>query len=75
MSEYSISQLSKFEECALQYKFIYVDGIKRSEEGVQVIAGTDVRLRVTGKDRVVSPAKGLIREIRARAFVLDVMTL
>jgi len=33
MPEYSISQLGKFEECALQYKFIYVDGIKRYEEG------------------------------------------
>ena len=28
------------------------------KEGVQVIAGTEARLRVTGKDRVVSPAKG-----------------
>ena len=25
MPEYSISQLDKFEECALQYKFIYVE--------------------------------------------------
>jgi len=29
MPEYSISQLGKFEECALQYKFLYVDKIKR----------------------------------------------
>jgi len=29
MPEYSISQLGKFEECALQYKFIYVEEIKR----------------------------------------------
>jgi hypothetical protein len=29
MPEYSISQLGKFEECALQYKFVYVDKIKR----------------------------------------------
>jgi CRISPR/Cas system-associated exonuclease Cas4 (RecB family) len=27
-------------------------------EGVQVIAGTDARLRVTGKEAVVSPRKG-----------------
>jgi len=33
MPEYSISQPGNFEECALQYKFIYVDGIKRYEEG------------------------------------------
>ena len=39
MSEYSISQLGKFEECALQYKFIYVDGIKRYEEGVEAFLG------------------------------------
>ena len=26
MPEYSISQIGKFEECALQYKFIYVAG-------------------------------------------------
>lgn len=44
-----------------------MDGIKRYEEGVQVIAGTNARLRVTGKERIVSPAKGLIREIRAGA--------
>jgi len=37
--EYSISQLGKFEECALQYKFIYVDGIKRYEEGVEAFLG------------------------------------
>lgn len=29
MPEYSISQLGKFEECVLQYKFLYVDKIKR----------------------------------------------
>ncbi|MDD8014945.1 MAG: PD-(D/E)XK nuclease family protein [Acidobacteriota bacterium] len=28
------------------------------KEGVQVIAGTEARLRVTGKDRIISPAKG-----------------
>jgi putative RecB family exonuclease len=37
--EYSISQLDKFEQCALQYKFIYVDGIKRYEEGVEAFLG------------------------------------
>jgi len=41
------------------------------KEGVQVIAGTDARLRVTGKDRITAPAKGsaereaLERELRA----------
>ena len=40
MPEYSIFQLGKFEECALQYKFIYVDGIKRYEkEGAALSAG------------------------------------
>jgi len=39
MPEYSISQLDKFEECALQYKFIYVDGIKRYEESVEAFLG------------------------------------
>ncbi len=39
MPEYSISQLGKFEECALQYKFIYVDKIKRYEEGVEAFLG------------------------------------
>jgi len=39
MAEYSISQLGKFEECALQYKFLYVDGIKRYEEGVEAFLG------------------------------------
>jgi hypothetical protein len=35
MPEYSISRLGKFEECALQYKFLSVDGINRYEEGVE----------------------------------------
>jgi hypothetical protein len=39
MPEYSISQLGKFEGCALHYKFIYVDGIKRYEEGVEAFLG------------------------------------
>jgi putative RecB family exonuclease len=39
MREYSISQLDKFEQCALQYKFNYVDGIKRYEEGVEAFLG------------------------------------
>ncbi|MBM3305367.1 MAG: PD-(D/E)XK nuclease family protein [Candidatus Aminicenantes bacterium] len=39
MAEYSHSQLSKFEQCPLQYKFIYVDGIKRYEEGVEAFLG------------------------------------
>ena len=39
MAEYSISQLGKFEECPLQYKFIYIDGIKRYEEGIEAFLG------------------------------------
>ena len=39
MPEYSISQLGKFEECALQYKFLYVDKIKRYEEGIEAFLG------------------------------------
>ena len=34
MPEYSISLLGTFEDCALQYRLIYVDRIKRYEEGV-----------------------------------------
>jgi hypothetical protein len=50
-------------------------------EGVQVIAGTDARLRVTGKERVISPAKGseereaLERELRAAGVWDEVATL
>jgi len=39
MPEYSNSQLDKFEQCALQYKFLYVDKIKRYEEGVEAFLG------------------------------------
>ena len=39
MAEYSISQLKNFEECALQYKFVYVDRIDRKEEGVEAFLG------------------------------------
>jgi len=51
------------------------------KEGVQVIAGTESRLRVTGKDRIVSPAKGtgereaLERELRARGVWDEVAEL
>jgi RecB family exonuclease len=50
-------------------------------EDVQVIAGTDARLRVTGKERVVSPAKGseereaLEQELRAAGVWDEVATL
>ena len=39
MPEYSNSQLGKFEQCALQYKFLYVDKIKRYEEGIEAFLG------------------------------------
>ncbi len=39
MPEYSHSQLSTFETCPLQYRFIYVDKIKRYEEGVEAFLG------------------------------------
>ena len=39
MPEYSILQLGTFEECALQYWLIYVDRIKRYEEGVETFLG------------------------------------
>jgi putative RecB family exonuclease len=39
MTEYSISQLNQFEQCALHYKLIYVDRIKRYEEGVEAFLG------------------------------------
>lgn len=39
MPEYSISQLGTFEECPLHYRFIYVDRIKRYEEGVEAFLG------------------------------------
>ena len=39
MPEYSISQLDSFEECPRQYKFVYVDRIRRYEEGVEAFLG------------------------------------
>jgi hypothetical protein len=50
-------------------------------EGVSVIAGTEARLRVTGKDRLISPGKGsekreaLERELRAAGVWDEVSTL
>jgi hypothetical protein len=41
MPEYSISQLDKFEECALQYKFKYVDKISHYEECVEAFLGKE----------------------------------
>jgi len=39
MPEYSISQIGAFENCPLQYRFNYVDRIKRLEEGVEAFLG------------------------------------
>lgn len=39
MPEYSNSQLSTYEICPQQYKFVYVDRIKRYEEGVEAFLG------------------------------------
>jgi putative RecB family exonuclease len=39
MAEYSNSQLGTFEQCALQYKFNYVDGIRRYEESIEAYLG------------------------------------
>ncbi len=39
MAEYSYSQLTTFETCPLHYRFIYVDRIKRYEEGVEAFLG------------------------------------
>jgi ATP-dependent helicase/DNAse subunit B len=39
MPEYSISQIGTFEECPFQYRLIYVDRIKRYEEGVEAFLG------------------------------------
>jgi len=44
MSEYSISQLGTYEDCALQYRLIYVDRIKRYEEGVEVLLGSCINI-------------------------------
>jgi RecB family exonuclease len=39
MAEYSISQLGAFETCPLQYRFSYVEKIKRAEEGIEAFLG------------------------------------
>lgn len=61
MPEYSISQLNKFEECALQYKFLYVDRIRRYEEGVEAFLGS----------RFHEAMEGLYRERAVRVPTLE----
>ena len=39
MREYSHSQLDKFETCPLQYKFVYVDRLRRYEESIEAFLG------------------------------------
>ena len=39
MPEYSISQIEKYEQCPLQYRFIYVDKLRRYVEGVEAFLG------------------------------------
>lgn len=38
MTTYSHSRLNTFENCPLQYKLQYIDGIKREEEGIEMFA-------------------------------------
>ena len=40
MPVYSHSRLSTFENCPLQYKFIYIDKIKTEEEGIEAFLGS-----------------------------------
>ncbi|MCL4523584.1 MAG: PD-(D/E)XK nuclease family protein, partial [Acidobacteria bacterium] len=39
MAVYSHSRLESFESCPLKYKFRYVDGIKKAEQGVEAFLG------------------------------------
>jgi len=42
MSVYSHSRLETFENCPLKYKFRYIDGIKKAEQGVEAFLGAQV---------------------------------
>jgi putative RecB family exonuclease len=42
MPVYSHSRLETFENCPLKYKFRYVDGIKKAEQGVEAFLGAQV---------------------------------
>ena len=40
MARYSQSKLSTFQQCPLKYRFGYIDGIKKEEEGIEAFTGT-----------------------------------
>lgn len=40
MTTYSHSRLNTFENCPLQYKLHYIDGIERDEEGIEMFVGS-----------------------------------
>ena len=65
MPTYSHSKLSTFETCPLQYKFAYIDRIKREEEGIEAFMGSrfhDAMERLYGELRYrVMPLEELIR--------------
>lgn len=42
MPTYSHSRLSTYENCPLQYKFVYIDRIKREKEGIEAFLGNRV---------------------------------
>jgi len=42
MPVYSHSRLETFENCPLKYKFRYIDGIKKAEQGVEAFLGAQV---------------------------------
>ena len=64
MPVYSHSRLESFENCPLKYKFRYIDGIKKAEQGVEAFLVRERELWFTPQgilcmhDRKVYPFPG-----------------
>ena len=73
MASYSPSKLGQYQQCPLKYRFQYVDGIKKEEEGVEAFLGTCVheaieRMLILERDFEREPSYELAEELFLRIW-------
>ena len=73
MASYSPSKLTQYIQCPLKYRFQYVDGIKKEEEGIEAFVGSRVhetleRILTLKKDFDREPSCELAEELFLKAW-------
>ena len=73
MASYSPSKLTQYIQCPLKYRFQYVDGIKKEEEGIEAFVGSRIhetleRILTLKKDFDREPSCELAEELFLKAW-------